>query len=32
LLAVYSPCGPEDVVRSLPDHQELPAGPWGDAT
>jgi oxalate decarboxylase/phosphoglucose isomerase-like protein (cupin superfamily) len=28
LLAVYSPCGPEDVVRALPDHQELPAGPW----
>jgi len=28
LLAVYSPCGPEDVVRSLPDHVELPAGPW----
>jgi oxalate decarboxylase/phosphoglucose isomerase-like protein (cupin superfamily) len=28
LLAVYSPCGPEDVIRSLPDHQELPAGPW----
>lgn len=28
LLAVYSPCGPEEVVRSLPDHQLLPAGPW----
>ncbi|MFN3648701.1 MAG: cupin domain-containing protein [Armatimonadota bacterium] len=28
LLAVYSPCGPEEVIRSLPDHQELPAGPW----
>jgi oxalate decarboxylase/phosphoglucose isomerase-like protein (cupin superfamily) len=28
LLAVYSPCGPEDVIRSLPDHQQLPAGPW----
>ncbi len=28
LLAVYSPCGPEAVIRSLPDHQELPAGPW----
>jgi oxalate decarboxylase/phosphoglucose isomerase-like protein (cupin superfamily) len=28
LLAVYSPCGPEEVVRSLPDHRELPAGPW----
>ena len=28
LLAVYSPCGPEDVVRALPDHQQVPAGPW----
>ena len=28
LLAVYSPCGPEDVIRALPDHQQLPAGPW----
>jgi oxalate decarboxylase/phosphoglucose isomerase-like protein (cupin superfamily) len=28
LLAVYSPCGPEDVIRALPDHQHLPAGPW----
>lgn len=28
LLAVYSPCGPEDVIRALPDHHELPAGPW----
>ena len=28
LLAVYSPCGPEEVIRALPDHQELPAGPW----
>lgn len=26
LLAVYSPCGPEDVIRSLPDHQLLPPG------
>lgn len=29
LLAVYSPCGPEEVIRGLPDHRELPAGPWG---
>ena len=28
LLAVYSPCGPEEVIRALPDHRELPAGPW----
>jgi oxalate decarboxylase/phosphoglucose isomerase-like protein (cupin superfamily) len=28
LLAVYSPCGPEEVIRSLPDHRLLPAGPW----
>ena len=28
LLAVYSPCGPEAVIRSLPDHEALPAGPW----
>jgi oxalate decarboxylase/phosphoglucose isomerase-like protein (cupin superfamily) len=28
LLAVYSPCGPEEVIRALPDHEELPAGPW----
>jgi oxalate decarboxylase/phosphoglucose isomerase-like protein (cupin superfamily) len=28
LLAVYSPCGPEEVIRALPDHQLLPAGPW----
>ena len=28
LLAVYSPCGPEDVIRALPDHVEKPAGPW----
>ncbi len=28
LLAVYSPCGPEEVIRALPDHQELPTGPW----
>jgi oxalate decarboxylase/phosphoglucose isomerase-like protein (cupin superfamily) len=28
LLAVYSPCGPEDVVRSLPDHREVAAGAW----
>ena len=28
ILAVYSPCGPEEVIRGLPDHQELPAGPW----
>lgn len=31
LLAVYSPCGPEEVIRALPDHQELPAGPWPGA-
>ena len=24
LLAVYSPCGPETVIRALPDHEELP--------
>ena len=28
LLAVYSPCGPEAVIRSLPDHRQAPAGPW----
>jgi len=28
LLAVYSPCGPETVIRALPDHRELAAGPW----
>jgi oxalate decarboxylase/phosphoglucose isomerase-like protein (cupin superfamily) len=28
LLAVYSPCGPEAVIRALPDHRELPPGPW----
>ena len=28
LLAVYSPCGPEEVIRALPDHVEHPAGPW----
>lgn len=28
LLAVYSPCGPEAVIRALPDHEELAAGPW----
>jgi oxalate decarboxylase/phosphoglucose isomerase-like protein (cupin superfamily) len=28
LLAVYSPCGPEEVIRALPDHRLLPAGPW----
>lgn len=28
LLAVYSPCGPEDVIRALPDCRELPAGEW----
>lgn len=26
LLAVYSPCGPEEVIRALPDHELLPAG------
>ena len=25
LLAVYSPCGPEEVIRGLPDHQLAPA-------
>lgn len=29
LLAVYSPCGPETVIRALPDHELLPPGPWG---
>ena len=30
LLAVYSPCGPETVIRALPDHDELPPGDgWG---
>jgi oxalate decarboxylase/phosphoglucose isomerase-like protein (cupin superfamily) len=28
LLAVYSPCGPEEVIRALPDHQQVPPGPW----
>ena len=28
ILAIYSPCGPEEVLRSLPDYQLLPAGPW----
>lgn len=28
LLAVYSPCGPEEVIRALPDHREFPAGDW----
>jgi oxalate decarboxylase/phosphoglucose isomerase-like protein (cupin superfamily) len=28
LLAVYSPCGPEEVMRALPDHELQPAGPW----
>jgi oxalate decarboxylase/phosphoglucose isomerase-like protein (cupin superfamily) len=28
LLAIYSPCGPEKVLRALPDRQELPVGPW----
>ena len=28
LLAVYSPCGPEGVIRALPDHRLAPAGPW----
>src|SRR5262249_36057171 len=31
LLAVYSPCGPEAVIRSLPDHRQAPAGAWPDA-
>ena len=26
VLAVYSPCGPEDVLRSLPDYHLLPMG------
>jgi oxalate decarboxylase/phosphoglucose isomerase-like protein (cupin superfamily) len=30
LLAVYSPCGPEEVIRSLPDHRELAPGPFPD--
>ncbi len=28
LLAVYSPTGPEAVIRALPDHVEVPRGPW----
>jgi oxalate decarboxylase/phosphoglucose isomerase-like protein (cupin superfamily) len=28
LLAVYSPCGPEDVVRALPDCRSAPPGRW----
>src|SRR5262249_13281861 len=28
ILAVYSPCGPEAVLRALPDRREIPAGPW----
>lgn len=28
LLAVYSPCGPEEVIRGLPDHRLAPPGPW----
>ncbi len=28
LLAVYSPCGPEQVIRALADHRERPKGPW----
>jgi oxalate decarboxylase/phosphoglucose isomerase-like protein (cupin superfamily) len=32
LLAVYSPCGPEEVIRALPDHRELPAAPWPSGT
>ena len=28
LLAVYSPAGPEDVIRALPDHELRPAGDW----
>lgn len=32
LLAVYSPCGPEEVIRALPDHRELPPGPWPDGS
>jgi len=29
LLAVYSPCGPEEVIRALPDHELRPDdGAW----
>lgn len=28
LLAVYSPTGPEEVMRALPDHELKPAGDW----
>jgi len=28
LLAVYSPCGPEEVIRALPDHRAVGPGPW----
>ena len=28
LLAVYSPCGPEAVIRALPDHRSVGPGPW----
>jgi oxalate decarboxylase/phosphoglucose isomerase-like protein (cupin superfamily) len=28
ILAIYSPCGPEEVLRSLPDYRLQPAGPW----
>src|SRR5262249_37668327 len=31
ILAVYSPCGPEMVLRALPDRRELPVGPWPDS-
>jgi oxalate decarboxylase/phosphoglucose isomerase-like protein (cupin superfamily) len=30
LLAVYSPCGPEEVIRALPDHRLRPAGSWSE--
>jgi len=28
ILAIYSPCGPEEILRSLPDYRLLQAGPW----
>lgn len=28
LLAVYSPPGPEAVIRGLEDHRQAPPGPW----
>ena len=30
LLAVYAPCGPEEVIRALPGHRQVGPGPWPD--